>query len=154
MEGKSGNKTETGKICRVKFSTKTHKKRKGFCRAKKRLIDSCVNIVDNVESSADMVVENTVNIVHNIPPPQGTSSSASKTVSENKVEPIISATPKSTDPITGYRLINVEILNSVFNAMKCPECDKCDIIYRFRKNFQRKKVARHIYVYNAHVVAI
>ena len=124
MEGKSGNKTETGKICRVKFSTKTHKKRKRFC-AKKRLIDSCVNsvnIVDNVESSVDMVVENTVNIVHNTPP-QGTNSSASKTVSENKVEPIISATPKSTDPITGYRLINVEILNSVFNAMKCPECD-------------------------------
>ena len=112
-----------GKSCRVKYQTRTFKKRgKVFCKK----VSEDVNDVDNKEEEAIVnivnndTVENTPN--REEPDPETTPKKTKQTVSERKVEHIISATPKSIDPISGYRIIDIELLNSVFKEMRCPEC--------------------------------
>ena len=47
------------------------------------------------------------------------------TPSTKKVEQItVSKTPELSVPITGYRIINTEILLKIFQTLVCPECLK------------------------------
>ena len=101
-----------GKSCRVKYQTRTFKKRGKVFRKK---VSEDVNDVDNKEEEAivNIVNNDTVESTPNReePDPETTPKKTNQTVSERKVEHIISATPKSIDPISGYRIIDIELLN-------------------------------------------
>jgi len=45
-------------------------------------------------------------------------------VSSSKVKEVVTDTPKETDhSITGYRIIDMEILSKVFAELRCPRCN-------------------------------
>ena len=47
----------------------------------------------------------------------------SMNVSPNKIQKLVTETPKQSDPkITGYRLIDVEIMAQVIETLLCPKC--------------------------------
>ena len=120
-----------GKTDRVKFTTRRSKKRKRFGGYLKNCIN--VNIVEDVDN---VNIQETVNTNVNIdqptsstpprtPPKNNTDTDLTdniETVSMKKVKTIQANTPKSTDKITGYRIIDVSILDSMFSELKCPEC--------------------------------
>ena len=114
-----------GKISRVKQRTSTSRKRRGFNGDKK--IDD-VNIDVNT---------NTPDNVNNDPSNTPAPTTPTKTVSHSKVHDIVSATPKSTDLINGYRLIDVSILDSVIGDLKCPDCLEQSLTLKER--FEKKK---------------
>ena len=45
-------------------------------------------------------------------------------VSAKKIKPIEATTPTCHEPITGYRLMDMEILASIFCLLLCPSCCK------------------------------
>lgn len=134
-----------GKSCRVKQSTKTYRKRKKvFCTKK---------IIDNVNSNENIDTENTnvnnpVNIVNTplaTPPRPIIHTPRNETVSQKKVKDIASTTPKTTEPVTGYRLVNLEILNTVIATLRCPDC--CEQNLELKDNTARKKgLASFLYI--------
>ena len=114
---------------RVKQSTKRFKKRKGFC--KKIVSNSQDN--DVPESSVNTVNTPPVNIVNTPPRPVPVLRTpfvspdgyvVAQTISQKKIQRIVSETPKSTDSVSGYRFMDLEILNSVINTLVCPECNE------------------------------
>ena len=54
------------------------------------------------------------------------SSIAESSVSSRKVEPIIYESAYTIDGISGYRLMDLEILSNVIKGLKCPNTDYCD----------------------------
>ena len=57
---------------------------------------------------------------------ESTNLSNTCTASEKKVENIqASLTPANKEQITGYRLVDMEILAFIFSELGCPECCKC-----------------------------
>lgn len=113
-----------GKTCRVKFTTKTFKKRRGFCGKKKEkkieesvdvnTVNTSVNSDVNMESSSVSVNNDSVNI-SDVP-----------TASERKIINIdipVESTPTSSGKkVTGYRLFDMEILSFVLGTLSCPSC--------------------------------
>ena len=127
-----------GKACRVKKSTRCFRKRKGFALKKSDNVNIDVNNVDNVNTTTNSVITTPPST----PPPTVTTPStpskeAPYTVSHKKVHEIVSATPKSSDSISGYRIIDVSILKSIFELMKCPECTSSCLT--LGEIFERKK---------------
>ena len=60
------------------------------------------------------------------------------TASEKKIENIqVASTPANKEQITGYRLVDMEILSFIFNELGCPECCKCELY--FGETFFKKK---------------
>ena len=60
-------------------------------------------------------------------------------MSLTQVLPIATDTPRQSDPeITGYRLIDVEILSQALKALCCPEC-QCEQHVTLRERFAEKK---------------
>lgn len=112
-----------GKACRVKLSTQTHRKRKGFNGTK--------NVVNNNVNN----VNQTVNIV-NTPSPSSTTplktlvqltsstttstNIATATVSMKKVVPIADNQQIQHDKVCGYRIVDISILGSIFQELRCP----------------------------------
>ena len=57
---------------------------------------------------------------------------------EKKIQNIqVTSTPDNKDWITGYRLVDMEILLFVFSALGCPECCKCEL--NLGETFLKKK---------------
>ena len=57
---------------------------------------------------------------------ESTNLSNTCTASEKKVENIqATLTPANKEQITGYRLVDMEILALIFSELGCPECCKC-----------------------------
>ena len=133
---------------RVKQSTIRHKRRKGFCT--KKVTNNQDN--DGPEDSINNVNNVPVNIV-NTPPlspvpiiEHTTPPVAVQTVSHKKVKTIVSETPKSTDPVSGYRFMDLQILNSVISDLTCPECKSKKL--KLQENVGRKKgLASSLYVF-------
>ena len=127
-----------GKSCRVKQSTKTYRKRKKIFCTKKLVDDVNSNGNNGTEKTS---VNNPVNIVNTPPaatPPQpNIHTPRNETVSQKKVKNIVSNTPKSTEPVTGYRLVNLEILNTVFATLRYPDCHEQKL--ELKDNIARKK---------------
>ena len=100
-----------------------------------------VNIVNNINSPPAMPATSTT------PPPIITTPvKVQETLSQRKVHDILSATPKSTDSITGYRILNVDILNTVFQSMRCPEC--MELKLSLKENIPKKQgLASLLYVF-------
>eukprot|EP00111_Clytia_hemisphaerica_P007363 TCONS_00021402-protein len=66
-------------------------------------------------------------------------------VSYSKILPIATDTPRQSDPdITGYRLIDVEILSQTLKALSCPEC-KCEH-FMLHERFAEKGVSSALYM--------
>ena len=63
------------------------------------------------------------NIINNQPSctPQQ-SELLNETASSSKVQLFPTDTPKQTQPITGYRIIDIELLSFVFSLLHCPKC--------------------------------
>lgn len=119
------------KADRVKKSTKTFKKRKGFATKESKSVNIDVNNVNvNTETNSG---EKT--------PPSTPSKEEepviTDTVSHSKIQEIVSATPKSSDSINGYRIIDVSILKSIFELMRCPECTASYLT--LQEIFEKKK---------------
>jgi len=68
-----------------------------------------------------------------------------QTISQKKVDHIVSETPKSTDSISGYRFMDLEIMNNVINDLVCPECNEKEL--HLKENVGRKKgLASSLYI--------
>ena len=66
------------------------------------------------------------------------SSPTRSTVSSSKVQTIQTDTPKQTDSkITGYRIIDVELLSDVIEMLCCPACKMSNL--RLHESFSKKK---------------
>ena len=102
-----------GKQCRVKRNTIRYKKRKGFCR-KVVAEDVPVNINPDVNSFVNND-STRVNITVHSNVDMSIVSNNISTASSRKIEPINASTPTSTEPITGNRIIDMEVLGIVFN---------------------------------------
>ena len=124
-----------GKVCRIKKSTKSYKKRRGFTTKK---IEDVVNSSVNNESTLE---NNTVNSNNASSPENAASSSFNlsniSTASSRKVKPIGYSTPSSSQSITGYRIIDVEILNIVFSVFSCQSCGQQNL--KLFENHTKKK---------------
>ena len=119
---------------RVKFSTKRHKKRKGFCGRK--VVESenrLINVNTSVNSDSSIVNSESLNVNN-----ESTNLSNESTASEKKIQNIaVTSTPDNKERITGYRLVDMEILSFVFSALGCPECCKCEL--NLGETFLKKK---------------
>ena len=96
---------------RVKFSTKIHEKRKGFCGRK--VVESENKLINvNTSENSDSTVVNSESLnVNN----ESTNLSNTCTASEKKIENIqLTSTPANKEQITGYRLVDMEILSFIF----------------------------------------
>ena len=118
---------------RVKFSTKRHKKRKGFCGRK--VVESenkLINVNTSVNSDSSVVDSESLNVNN-----ESTNLSNTCTASEKKIENIqVTSTPTNKEQITGYRLVDMEILSFIFSELGCPECCKCEL--NLRETFLKK----------------
>ena len=140
-----------GKVCRIKQSTKSYKKRRGFTTKKVEDVLNTFNAEDVVNSSVNnesTLENNTVN--SNASSPENASSSSFNlsnisTASSRKVKPIGYSTPSSSQSITGYRIIDVEILNIDFSVFSCPSCGQQNLKL-FENHTKKKGLSSFLYV--------
>ena len=120
---------------RVTFSTKRHKKRKGFCGRK--VVESenrLISVNTSVNSDSSIVNSKSLNVNNE----STTNLPNVSTASEKKIQNIqVTSTPYNKERITGYRLVDMEILLLVFSALRCPECCKCEL--NLGETFLKKK---------------
>ena len=140
-----------GSVDRVKHRTKYRKKRRGFCRKDK---DECSYVNTGIQVDVNNV--NIVNMESNILPLRLMKikmaillhllwvADKPTTLSSDKIETIDAETPKSSDEITGYRIIDTEILFKVFQLVLCPDCYKPSLKFRDRLS---KKMGRSYLLY-------
>ena len=103
---------------RVKNSTIRYKKRRGFGN-KKNVVPVVKDPAVDAVPEADIVVEDEhVDVV--VSPEREDEPLSS--ISLRKVENIESVTPNDKHDISGYRLIDAEVLSKVFSMLSCPEC--------------------------------
>ena len=126
------------KICRVKQSTRKSKKRRGFC-IKKEDVDNVVNNGLNTSFSDVNTIADAVNIVNN-----DDDASTSFTASAKKIQPIEASSPTAHESITGYRIVDMEILSSVFSLLSCPSCDGKSVFNLSDIVSERKGLASHL----------
>ena len=155
------NLENMGKSCRVKQRTQTGKRKKVFCGKKVDDIndgeisvnseDRSVNVGESSvnfgesfivigESSVNMDDECSVNTTVNTSTNDSTNEDIHNkplTVSESKIKPIVTSSPMLSETISGYRLIDTEVLQSVFATLKCPECMESPLI--LKEDFYKKK---------------
>ena len=147
-----------GKVDRVKKRTKRYGKRKFYGNQHTIKNDDKTDRVSSVdenlqtpassvnnndvitvaESDVSLNVEVADNVVEvKLPLP----CTPKKTVSQNKVQHIATDTPKQSDPnITGYRIMDVEILSDIFCELNCPSCNTNKLKLHERLN-QKKGLA-------------
>ena len=119
---KKSSPAAPGKSCRVKLRTRSHKKRKGFCKKKKLDEDDDIDldIRENHDISQSTSSSSSTNTTDNNNVTMDTS------VSSRKIEEI--STPYNPETVTtGYRLIDMELLATMFSSLMCPECMTCTL---------------------------
>jgi hypothetical protein len=105
---------------RVKQATFRYKK-KLFPRAK----TIATGTVSNVSSTAGSPTNNeTVNIVNTPSTPSAVTNpqALERLPALDKIQPIVSETPKEKDKVSGYRMMDMHVLANVFSAVLCPDC--------------------------------
>ena len=134
-------KPEVGtKQDRVKKSTRKYRKRNGFCGPKRKDDDGETSFVNNVNNDTAIVNTGIVNVnnndtVYTAPPdvqnlnitedvPATPPPLFSPSVSFSNVQPVEYQTPKEKDNISGYRIIDTEILSVIFSLLLCPQCEQ------------------------------
>ena len=111
-----------GKACRVKQRTRSSGRRRQFHG------NQFTDVV-NLSVSEDVVV------TPEIPETLNVTNVSVQSVSHSKVVEIPD-TSKQTD-VHGYRLIDMNLLSSVFMSVGCPSCKKSGL--ELTENFQQKK---------------
>ena len=116
------------KVCRIKQRTKRVTKRRDFCRKKQDVNqDGCSDFQDvNISVNSINKEDNNENM-SSIPGSaaiQVDTETSMNSVSAKKIKPIEATTPTCHEPITGYRLMDMEILASIFCLLLCPSCCK------------------------------
>lgn len=127
------------KVCRKKQRTKTTKKRKGYCG--KRSSDPSQNIapsspVNFVNSESNSYVNITESPCTSVNSSNPFNLSNLSTASSQKVQHFEAVTPTRKGKITGYRIIDTEILSNVIETLLCPTCETCTLI--LTENFSEK----------------
>ena len=154
-----------GKICRIKQRTKKYKKRVGFCGNKAEDVNSVNSSVNSVKMDNSTVVETGGNVdgtehdgVSLSLSLAGNSDNANNesmkndSASSRKIETILCSTPSSSEPITGYRFMNMELLDTVFSALLCPECMTSPL--KLKENMSMKKDLHRTFTSNAWLVVM
>ncbi|XP_065660932.1 uncharacterized protein LOC136084596 [Hydra vulgaris] len=139
------------KACRVKQRTKNNKRKKIF-NVKKKLDVNNVDMDVNMESNnVDMNINVTTSVADvniNIEKPVDFNfiNSNELCASAKKIKKISSSRPKlSSNIVTGYRFIDLEILNSVISTLICPVCMSSKLFLSENEN-KRKGLASCLYV--------
>ena len=121
---------------RVKQSTSYRKKRKWFVKKKEEslVVEEDVNNVNNtVDMNVNMELNDTNIPDVNIEKPNIQNGEPSS-VSSRKVQEIPSLTKEN---ISGYRIIDMELLSNVFEELCCPKCSQPNLL--FSENNCKKK---------------
>nr|XP_047127825.1 uncharacterized protein LOC124808661 [Hydra vulgaris] len=139
------------KACRVKQRTKNHKRKKIF-NVKKNLVVNNVDMDVNMESN---IVDMNINVITSVedvnvnmekPVDLNFINSNEICASARKIKKISSSHPKvSSNIVTGYRFIDLEILNSIVSTLRCPECMSSKLFLSENEN-KRKGLASCLYV--------
>ena len=97
-----------------------------------------VNIVNN-EKPVNSEIVASVNIVNRpqIATPVPVVNSPVSSISLKKIENIESETPHEKHNISGYRLIDTEVLSYIFSMLLCPKCEQFTIL--LGEHVSRKK---------------
>ena len=136
------------KICRVKQRTKKNKRKPKFFIKKNSIVNNVgidVNISSvNMESS---FVNTNINVTsEDINVNRKITVEGELSASAKKIKNVLSSRQKlSGNSITGYRLIDLEILNSVFSTLRCPECMSSELSLSENEK-KRKGLASCLYV--------
>jgi len=114
------DKKPTGKICRKKqlTKTKTVRKRKRVFNGTQRYAVNNVNIEIGAEDVVNNVPAEAPTADKNEIPPENINT----TVSDKKVQQINFGTPSRDKGISGYRYMDMHILNNVISLLSCPDC--------------------------------
>ena len=107
-----------GKDCRVKQRTQTHRKRKGFMGNLNKSV-KIYSASDNVSIELPTINLNAANSTCVLE--QNNENSSNLSASSRKVEDL-EDTLILKPCISGYRIIDVAVLVSVFSSFLCPEC--------------------------------
>ena len=127
-----------GKIDRVKARTRKGSKRRFHgnrftnSKAAQEELPSPTGIEEHSESATNKNVDlsPTVNVE--------TTPVKSMNVSQTKIKNIVTDTPKQSDKeISGYRIIDVELLSQVIKVLSCPECKNDELA--LHENFSEKQ---------------
>jgi len=115
-------KSQGIKSDRVKQSTIKYKKRRGFGGSKTGIVN---NVNNDAAGSSTTTSTELVNIVNNASTPSAvnTSTESKRLPVLDKIQTIISETPKQHHKISGYRIMDMELLSTVFSIILCPECE-------------------------------
>ena len=119
-----------GKQCRVKKPTIRCKRSKGFCR---KVVAEDVPDVNSFVNNESTLVNITVHSNADI----SIVSNNISTASSRKIETINASTPTSNQPITGNRIIDMEVLGIVYNMFPCPSCSKVEL--KLSENISKEK---------------
>ena len=141
-----------GKFDRVKKRTKYTKIRKGFSGVP--AWNKCVNNVDSADSSNNSV--ETVDIVNNVNNECNDSNNGeidisaidntNSSISSRKLEQIVVSTPKKERKIEGNRIIDTEILSSVFSQVLCPRCRCCETLHLGDNTAKKQGLCSQLYI--------
>lgn len=119
-----------GKVCRVKQRTTRPRKRKGFIGHK---VPDLVDISgENTATNENVNIVNTESnfCVNNESPCTSVNSlnshdlSTLSSASSQKVQTFEAVTPTQSSKITGYRIVDTEILSDVIEMLLCPTCEE------------------------------
>ena len=123
---------------RVKFSTKRHKKRKGFCGRK--VVESenkLINVNTSENSDSTVVNSESLNVNNESTNLSNTCTASGKKNRKYSINIQLTSSPANKEQITGYRLVDIEILSFIFSELGCLECCKCEL--NLREKFLKKK---------------
>lgn len=136
-----------GKVDRVKCRTRKGKRRfygNQYLKRNDGLCASTTTSTVNKENITPAVPQTTIETEK--APAASLPCTPTKTISQSKVQNIMTNTPKQTDKnITGYRLIDVEILSEAFGELYCPQCKVHHLILHEKLN-QKKGLASLLYL--------
>lgn len=117
-----------GKVDRVKQRIKTKGKRRRFYGNQftmKKLFEETEGeeaITDKNDNPADAsILSDNANPLSSTDKAATRPSTPKKTVSDAKVQQLLTDTPKQIDPkITGNRIVDIEILSTIMSGLDCP----------------------------------
>ena len=119
------------KLDRIKKCTRRYQKRRGFSKNKEEPVNKVAIELNTTPETARQKL-NTNRVSYDAPPAllvcELPSSPITPTISSRKVDPIISETPREKHNISGYRIVDMEILASVFADILCPNCDTASLV--------------------------
>ena len=145
------------KTCRLKAKTKVYRKRRSFFGRRPQDLNNIVNTVNNELNTVNNSVNNSVNTeleatiieLEEAESSSGNIDSVNKqscsSATSSKIETFEASTPKEKNGISGYRIVDTEILSNVFSVLLCPICTSNELFLGERAT-KKQGVASCLYV--------